>query len=122
MTPQAREIIREVGALRGLNPLAIIGKSRNKRLMFARVEIAKRLVARGYTTTRIGAVLNRDHTTIVFYLERGCKRPSKPKWHPPRISHLRSMKRKPLPENRKHYLTPYAGAYMPDYEWKVRAT
>jgi hypothetical protein len=74
----------------------------------------------GYSTGRIGAILNKDHTTIVFYLGRGKKKPNKLRWHAPKIRHLYFLKPKPLPEKRKFYLIPYAGAYMPEYDWKER--
>lgn len=69
MTPQTRQIIDDVARSRRLDPIAILGKRRFQRLVQARIEIAKRLKSdRGYSHNRIAAILNRDHTTICFYL------------------------------------------------------
>lgn len=120
MTPQARQIISMVAAWRGVDPRKIVGPCRNRRVVLARMEIARQLDARGYSTSRIGAILNKDHTTIVFYLGRGKKKPAKPRWRKPRIRHLCFIKAKPPPKMRKFYLVPYAGAYWPEYDWKER--
>lgn len=124
MTPQARDIVREVAAQYGVDEARILGKCRKEKVFRARIEIAKRLDARGYSTPRIGAILNKDHTTILFYLGRisGQKPtpPKKPKWRKPHVRHLYFVRPRPLPEKRKFYLIPYVGAYMPEYEWKER--
>ena len=122
MTPQARAIIREIAALRHVDPYKIIGQSRSEKVFRARIEVTRALDARGYSTQRIGAMLNKDHSTIVFYLGRGKKKPSKPIWRTPKVRHLCFVKPKPLPEKRRYYLVPYAGAYWPEYDWKERPT
>jgi DNA-binding CsgD family transcriptional regulator len=124
MTPQAREIIREVAERRGIDPGAITGPRRFQKLMLARVEIAHRLVARRYSLHRIGAILNRDHSTIFFYLGRSIKKPSKPKWRKPNVRDLCRLKSPKSPRPPKpvaDYLTPYAGADMTEYVWRERA-
>lgn len=124
MTPQARRIIHEVAAERGVTPAQIVSRCRRQKVFRARVEVARRLDARGYSTTQIGAALGHDHTTIVYYLGRAKKKPTPeppPRWRKPRIAHLSRCKRLPVPEPpkpRKRYLVPYAGAYMPEYEWR----
>lgn len=135
MTPQARQIIREIAKEHGVDPARITGRCRVQRVFRARVEVAKRLRERGYSTTRIGAILNLDHTTIVFYLGSGKRKPSplrvrpvKPparrRWHKPWIAHLkckgchRCIRAGCWP---RRWLVPYAGADMTDYHWKERA-
>ena len=120
MTPQARAVIREIAALRGIDPGRIIGYSRKEKIFRARIEVARALDARGYSTPRIGAILNKDHSTIVFYLGRGKKKPTKPRWRTPKVRHVCFLKPKPPPAKRKFYLVPYAGAYWPEYDWKER--
>ena len=120
MTPQARAIIREIAALRGVDPYKIIGHSRKEKLFRARIEVARALDARGYSTPQIGMILGKDHSTIVFYLGRGQKKPSKQRWRAPKVRHVRFLKPKPPPAKRKFYLVPYAGAYCPEYDWKER--
>jgi hypothetical protein len=126
VTPQARAIIREVAASHVVTLANLIGRCRSARVVHARVEVAKRLRARGYSTPRIGAMLNKDHTTIVFYLGTGKKKPLPLQWRKPRIGHLDcSCCREPKTPKAKTkldrgYLMPYAGAYMPEYDWKEK--
>jgi hypothetical protein len=133
MTPYARQVLREVAAQNGLHPLQIVGSVCTMRFVRARVEVARRLAAeRGYSTPQIGRILNKDHTTIVFYLGRGKRRPSErvmtPCWRKPRIAHLNCKRcrlcfigswhdsKKP-PKPRRYSLAPYAGADR-EYIWK----
>ena len=137
MTPYARTVIKQVAASRGIDPRDIIRPNRTKKVFRARIEVAKLLDARGYSTPRIGAILKHDHTTIVFYLGRGKKRPgpekppkikaakipARPRWHKPRIQHLKCkgcFRCKTVGERMHHrgYLKPYAGADMTEYQWK----
>lgn len=122
MTPGARSIVDEVAAHYGLDPGLLISPCRVERVFRARIEVAKRLRAIGYSMPRIGKVLNKDHTSIVYYLGRGKKKPKPPKWRAPRVRHLSFNKqmRKPPRTQRRYYLRPYAGAYWPEYEWKER--
>lgn len=129
MMSQTRQLIQEVAARRGVDPRKVAGKCRSQRVFYARIEVAKHLDARGYTTSMIGAVLGHDHTTIVYYLGRGKRKPKpevdpRPAWHRPRIRHLGwfvKLRRPRRPRNLKRYLVPYAGADMTDYQWKERA-
>jgi len=122
MTPQARAIIFEIAERRRVDPAKIIGGCRSEKVFRARIEVARALDARGYSTSRIGAILRKDHSTIVFYLGRGKKQPTKPTWRAPRVRHVCFLKPKPPPAKRKFYLVPYAGAYWPEYDWKQRST
>lgn len=69
--PQAaREILHAVADSHGVTPEDITQGDRSRNLMAARVEVAKALEARGYSGSRIGAVLQRNPTTVYFYLGR----------------------------------------------------
>jgi hypothetical protein len=121
ITPYARAVIEEIAALRGVDPNKIANPCRAPKVYRARIEVAKRLSDRGYSTTRIGQMLNHDHTTIVFYLGRAKKKPARPVWQKPKVRTLCVIaQRRPPPPVRKLYLKPYAGADMTEYQWKPR--
>jgi hypothetical protein len=131
MTPQALVIIGEVAASSLVAPAKLVGRCRSARVVHARIEVAKRLRDRGYSTPRIGQVLKKDHTTIVFYLGLGKKKPTPLQWRKPRIAHLNCYCRLcyfPTPKTiartkpTANYLVPYAGADMSEYTWKERST
>ena len=127
MTPQARAIIREVAATCAVTPGNIFTRCRTRAAVHARIEIAKRLRDRGYSTPQIGRVLNRDHTTIVYYLGTAKRTVAPLLWRKPIIRHLNCAccpwpKQPKPPKPAKRYLVPYAGAYPPEYDWKERAT
>jgi hypothetical protein len=122
MPPRARAIINEIASTRGIDPKLIMGRCRKKKVFRARVEVAERLAAIGYSTPRIGRILNHDHSTIVFYLGRGKKKPSTPVWRAPKVRTLLVIKPEAPPKPRKRYLKPYAGADWREYQWKeIRA-
>jgi hypothetical protein len=75
MRPSTRLLIEEVAARYGVKPADIIAHRYGKRLLAARVEVAKALEARGYTGPQIGAALQRDSTTAYYYLGRTTKQP-----------------------------------------------
>lgn len=54
----------------GVNREALLSSSRTRELCRARVKIAKDLVARypGTSTTKLGKLLNRDHTSVLYFL------------------------------------------------------
>lgn len=130
MTDQSRQIVREVAQRRGIDPKEIMRKCRETRVVYARIEVAKRLDQLSYTTSQIGKALKQDHTTIVYYLGRAKKKP-KPepevlpmpkrmrKWRAPRVRHVRWLVRQG-PADRDRYLVPYAGADMSEYHWSKR--
>jgi hypothetical protein len=92
-TPQAREIIREVAKAYGICPLRIVSTCRRSSLpaYYARIEVAKRLRARGYSMYRIGAILNRHHSTVLYYLGKAHRKAAPPRWRRPRIRFLKSV-------------------------------
>lgn len=122
MSFRVRALVEEVCADRGVDPLKIVGRCRVQKVFRARTEIARRLNASGYSTVRIGMILNCDHSTIVFYLGRGKKKPSTPIWRAPVVKHVRFIKQRkpPRPKQIKFYLQPYAGADMTEYHWQER--
>lgn len=83
MMPVARQIIHEVAARHRITPPELItSKCRAHCLVTARIEVAKLLTLRGYSTKQIGAALNCHHSTISFYLARGKKKPA---WRKPKL-------------------------------------
>jgi DNA-binding CsgD family transcriptional regulator len=82
MRPSTRQLISEVAARHGATVELILQRRKPRRLLAARIEIAMALVARGYSCQRIGNVMNRNHTTVCYYLGRIRKR--QPRLHPPR--------------------------------------
>lgn len=124
-TVAARQIIAEVAARRGVDPRDILRACRKPKVFRARIEVAERLRARGYSSPQIGRCLNKDHTTVLYYLgllSRKVSDEQKPRWRKPHIRHLARIKMlpPPQPEERQLYLLPYAGAYMKEYHWKER--
>lgn len=126
MTPLARDIINEVAQEFRLEPARILGRTRISQYMHARIAIARRLFDNGYTMGRIAKVLNRDRTTVLFYLGRTAKnqpRPLKWKIQAPRVERPRRCKdlkvKRPSIPKPKLYLVPYAGAGA-EYVWTKR--
>lgn len=138
MTPYARSIIKRVAGMHGVDPADITRPNRTKKVFRARVVVAKLLDRRGYSSPRIGEMLNHDHTTILFYIGRLARKPTKPKpsmvkiakspakkrWGKPRIAHLKCkgcFRCVTRDRARRGFLQPYAGADMTEYQWKPRA-
>jgi hypothetical protein len=94
MRPSTRELLQEIAARYGVEPADLIAHRYGKRLLSARIEIAKALDARGYNGPQIAAVLRRDYTTVYFYLGR-TRRP--PKWLRPPELNVAKPKPKPKP-------------------------
>lgn len=63
-----------------IHPAEIRGKSRDARIVQARVMIAQRMRDNGYTLPRIGRILNRHHTTVMSYLDPEWRRERHRKW------------------------------------------
>lgn len=131
MTPYARSVIRRVAYMHKVDPADITRSNRRVPVVRARVAVAKILTRRGYSTGRIGKMLNCDHTTVVFYLGRGKKKPrltvrpkkakpppAKRRWKKPRIAHLKCKgcwMCKPQPK-----LIRFAGYDPTDRQWITR--
>jgi hypothetical protein len=105
------QIICEVALKHGVGSTEVTSQCRSDRVVRARIEIAHELSALGFSPSRIGMMLNKDRSTIVFYLGRTKREPSiKLQRRPPKVRVVK----------RKRYLIPYAGAYWPEYDWKER--
>lgn len=65
-----REIIARIAKLHDVEPDDITGPSRASEICEARFCVMRELRAKGWSTPRIGRLLNRDHTTIVHGLRR----------------------------------------------------
>lgn len=65
-----REIIDRIAKLHDVEPVEVLGPSRLPELCEARRAIMRELRARGWSTPRIGRLLNRDHSTVVHGLRR----------------------------------------------------
>ena len=69
VAPATRQIFNETADLYQVNVAELIGPSRRRRLLGARRYLSYRLRdERGLSTTQIGNLLHRDHTTILHYL------------------------------------------------------
>lgn len=139
MTPVARQIIDEVAAYYSVPADSITAPCRKKRVVLARIEVAKRLHGKGgphYSAANIGRMLGHDHTTILFYLGKMDRRPRVAlRWRKPVIrflSRIRSLADPdapkvdpnappPKPTKTARYLKPYAGADC-NYHWTERPT
>lgn len=65
---KSRAIIKEVAAAHNLQPHDLTGPDRFGHFCAARREAAGRLREMGFSYYQIGAFLNRDHTSIIFYV------------------------------------------------------
>lgn len=94
--PNIREIttvLEMVETETGITAEQMYKARRYGEVVLARIAVAKRLRALGYSLTQIGTVLNKDHTSVIYYLKQ------------------------PVP---KRYKLPYAGSDFREYRWKVR--
>jgi predicted transcriptional regulator len=62
------EIILDVLHRHGVTIDELMSRSRREKFVDARVEIASRLVDLGLSYNRIGKILERDHSTVAFWL------------------------------------------------------
>jgi hypothetical protein len=62
-------IIRETAAVHGVSVADIRSRSHAPELVAARIEIARRLSARGMTTGQIGIRIGRSGWTVRYYLD-----------------------------------------------------
>jgi chromosomal replication initiation ATPase DnaA len=71
LTPKEKNLadISEIAYKYGYTAEDILGKSRYKRLVMVRRQCVGMLRAKGYSTTEIGRIMNRDHSTIVTSLQ-----------------------------------------------------
>lgn len=75
MTPREKNI-KDIARLAdgyGYTVEDMLGKSRFKRVVAVRRLCVLMLREKGYSTTEIGRIMNRDHSTIVHALNKGAK-------------------------------------------------
>jgi chromosomal replication initiator protein len=72
MTPREKNLaeIDAIAELYGYTLEDILGKSKLKELVAVRRKCIVWLRGKGYSTTEIGRIMNRDHTTIVHALQK----------------------------------------------------
>jgi hypothetical protein len=94
MTPEAKQIIADVALEFGVSQHMIVGDCRWRAVVVARAEVTRRLAHRKYSSPRIAAILGKDHTTILYYLQRGTRklklRPTDPQLTVPPLPARRS--------------------------------
>ena len=117
MPPRAKGIIMDFAERRGVAVSDLAGRCRKKKVFRARMEVAKALDACGYSSLQIGRFLNHDHTTIVYYLGRGKKKASQPKWRAPKVRHVRFI-RIPRPDAPPKSPRRYAGFDVRETQFK----
>ena len=74
----AKEIIAEIARNHHIRVTAIVGLGRSGAELGARLAVARRLKAAGWSTTEIGWALHRDHSSIVTMLNGGKREPRPP--------------------------------------------
>jgi hypothetical protein len=97
--------VREIAARYGVTPDTLLSKHHPRSLLQARIELAQALRKRGYSCPRIGAVMNRDPSTVSFYLDLCAKKPSP--WSLAQTRQSPPPPPEPPPEPRRPI--PYAG-------------
>jgi chromosomal replication initiator protein len=72
MTPKQKNLaaIEEIAQEHGFTAEDILGKSRFRMLVKVRRKCVVMLREKGYSTTEIGRIMNRDHSTIVTSLQK----------------------------------------------------
>jgi chromosomal replication initiation ATPase DnaA len=75
MTPREKNL-RDIGAIaqdHGYTVADILGPKRRRHLVSVRNLCVAMLRNKGYSTTEIGRIMNRDHSTIVHALNKDMK-------------------------------------------------
>jgi Bacterial dnaA protein helix-turn-helix len=140
MTPAARTILTSVAEKYRIRFEDILGPRRKVLFVRARIECAVLMRGLGYTTPKIGRVLNRDHTSVLHYFAVAEKRlAEKLPWRAPRVKHTNCncakctiVTGKPAGDPIRQvlrirsaggplYKLPYAGADPREYQWRRRA-
>jgi chromosomal replication initiation ATPase DnaA len=67
---KAREIIRDVAKKHNLQPLDILGHDRFAHFIKARREAMVRISALGFSSSQIGAIFSRNHTSVLFQISK----------------------------------------------------
>ncbi|RYG90130.1 MAG: hypothetical protein EON59_00690 [Alphaproteobacteria bacterium] len=75
MTPRVQQYAREAAEWHGVEVGDILGRSRKLLHCEARAAVMRWLRRDGFSTVQIGAWLNRDHSTVVYWTKH--KRPTR---------------------------------------------
>jgi len=67
---QIETLCADILAAHGATWLTVTGRSTSGALIRPRLEIYRRLLALGWSYSAIGRACNRDHTTIIYYVEK----------------------------------------------------
>lgn len=75
MTPRQKNLdaIDQIAQDHGYTVEDILGHCKLKKLVEVRLWCVLMLRGKGYSTTEIGRIMNRDHSTIVHALNKGLK-------------------------------------------------
>lgn len=65
----AEQVVTMVAARNKITVEELVGSTQHPVCVAARREVAETLRKAGYSTPKIGTVLNRDHTTVLYLLE-----------------------------------------------------
>lgn len=65
----AEQVVTMLASLNQVTEAELRGPSQLPHLVAVRREVAETLRKAGYSTPKIGSVLNRDHTTVLYLLE-----------------------------------------------------
>jgi chromosomal replication initiation ATPase DnaA len=67
---QIETMCADILTAHGATWLTVTGRSTSGALIRPRLEIYRRLLALGWSYSAIGRACNRDHTTIIYYVEK----------------------------------------------------
>lgn len=70
---KSKPIIREVSEKYGVTPADILGMRKTGKLPAARHEVMVRLSELGMTAPRIGRIVRRDATTVLYHVSPVCR-------------------------------------------------
>lgn len=70
-TLRPTDVLASVAHSFGVTVDAITGPARTKYVSSVRREACRRLVDLGLSLSEVGAMLNRDHTTVLYAIRRG---------------------------------------------------
>lgn len=97
MSELKRRIIKASADLFDLSAQELESQSRMSYLMPARFAIYKALHMRGWAYSRIGKLLGKDHSTIIYGISRADYMIERDEEYAARVLHLASMRLMPVP-------------------------
>jgi len=79
-----------------VHPRDLVGPARFKFLMLPRFAVSKALRMRGYSLPHIGALMNRDHSSIIYQISRAEYHMERDPEYAAKINELATMKAVPV--------------------------